>query len=91
MMPAGVQALSSSKYGCFSNQIIGGSSFSSPLPALPLLSSHRRPLAKHTFIVCSTPNDKEDASTDWDTAWSEFRKGVEAQSPKRNIGTKPPR
>jgi hypothetical protein len=90
-MIAGVQALGGSKQGWFSNQIIGGSSFtSSPLAALPLSSSHPRSLARSKLNA--TPNDKEDASTDWDTAWSTFRKGVEAQSPKQsNVGIKPPK
>ncbi|KAL4524270.1 hypothetical protein Ndes2526B_g00286 [Nannochloris sp. 'desiccata'] len=91
-MVAGVQALGGSRQGCFSNRIIGGSSFtSSPLAALPIFSSHPRSPARPTLTVSAAPNDKEDAATDWDTAWSTFRKGVEAQSPKSNVGTKPPK
>jgi len=90
-MIGGVQALGNSRQGRISNQIIGGSFTSCPLAAFPLLSSHPRPLAKSTAIFNATPNDKEDAATDWDTAWSTFRKGVEAQPPKSNVGTKPPK
>ena len=90
-MSAGVQALGSSRQGCFT-QIVGGSSFCSSRTALPQLNRHHRSLVNQTLIVCAAPNDKDDAATDWDAAWSTFRKGVEAQSqaPKSNVRTKPP-
>jgi hypothetical protein len=90
-MAASVQALGSSRLGSSTNQIVGSSSFISSQTALPLLRTPYKPLAKQTLTVYATPNDKEDSATDWDTAWSTFKKGVEAQAPKSKVGTKPPR
>jgi hypothetical protein len=93
-MLAGAQALGRCRQGCFTklNQIVGGSSSRSLPAALPLTPSHRRYFAKSILVVCATPNDKDDAATDWDAAWSTFKKGVEAQqTPNRsNVRTKPP-